>query len=170
MRPLGSPQKLERRRLRAIKLLMDGHTPVEVARIVGCDRRSVRRWNAAYRNGGVDTLKARGAPGRKPKLDEKARLQLKNVLLKGADLQCLTGDCPSGLSSIGSGSAISTMSAPLCMLDGSKRYTSDPFFIGEDSHKYYPVSVSFGAPVLQKKAILFRLKIPKNQPLPITCT
>ena len=32
MRPSGSPAKLERRRVRAIELLHDGFTPVEVAR------------------------------------------------------------------------------------------------------------------------------------------
>src|SRR3972149_1233104 len=51
MRPPGSPQDLERRRLRAIELLKEDHPPVEVARIVGCDRRRGRRWRAALRKG-----------------------------------------------------------------------------------------------------------------------
>ena len=49
MRPCGSPEDLERRRNRAIDLLQRGYQPVEVAHMVGADRRSVRRWNAAYR-------------------------------------------------------------------------------------------------------------------------
>ena len=38
--------------MRAIQLLKQGHPPVEVARRVGVDRRSVRRWHAAYRERG----------------------------------------------------------------------------------------------------------------------
>jgi transposase len=75
MRPPGSPQDLERRRLRAIELSKEDHPPVEVARIVGCDRRSVRRWNAAFRKGGGEGIKARPTPGRPPRLDEKAKCQ-----------------------------------------------------------------------------------------------
>src|SRR3989304_2248993 len=68
MRPPGSPQDLERRRLRAIELLKEDHPPGEVARIVGCDRRSVRRGNAAFRKGGGGGLQARPTPGRPPPL------------------------------------------------------------------------------------------------------
>jgi transposase len=49
MRPAGSPEELQRRRERCIALLREGYAPVEVARMVGVDRRSVRRWNAAFR-------------------------------------------------------------------------------------------------------------------------
>jgi len=84
MRPPGSPQDLERRRHRAIKLLKEGHPPVEVARMVGCDRRSVRRWNAAFRKGGGEAIKARPSPGRPPRLDEKDKRRLEEALLKGA--------------------------------------------------------------------------------------
>ncbi len=48
MRPKGSASELERRRQRAIALLDKGHAPVDVARMLGVDRRSVRRWKAAY--------------------------------------------------------------------------------------------------------------------------
>jgi len=85
MRPPGSPQDLERRRLRAIELLKEDHPQVEVARIVGCDRRSVRRWNAAFRKGGGEGIKARPTPGRPPRLDEKAKRRLEKALLKGAE-------------------------------------------------------------------------------------
>ena len=57
MRPTGSPEELERRRLRALALLKEGLQPVEVARRVGVDRRSVRRWKAAARTQGqAETL------------------------------------------------------------------------------------------------------------------
>lgn len=84
MRPSGSPEELERRRVRAIQLLLAGHQPVEVARLVGVDRRSVRRWNRSYREAGDEGLRAKPAPGRPPKLDARARQRLERVLLKGA--------------------------------------------------------------------------------------
>jgi hypothetical protein len=52
MRPTGSPEELERRRLRALALLEEGLLPSEVARRAGVDRRSVRRWKAAARKDG----------------------------------------------------------------------------------------------------------------------
>ena len=50
MRPFGSPEELCHRRQRAMRLLQQGYSPFEVARMLGVDRRSVRRWNAAYRS------------------------------------------------------------------------------------------------------------------------
>lgn len=84
MRPSGSPQELERRRGRAIRLLLEGHQPVEVARLIGVDRRSVRRWNRVYREAGDEGLRAKPAPGRPPKLDTRAKQRLERALLKGA--------------------------------------------------------------------------------------
>jgi transposase len=84
MRPSGSPQELEHRRVRAIHLLLEGRQPVEVAHLVGVDRRSVRRWNRAYREVGDEGLRARPAPGRPPKLDAPAKRRLERVLLQGA--------------------------------------------------------------------------------------
>lgn len=85
MRPQGSPAELERRRRRALTLLRDGKMPVEVAQMVGVDRRSVRRWKAAYRTEGDRGVKAKPAPGRPPKLSEKTRPRLMRVLLRGAE-------------------------------------------------------------------------------------
>ncbi len=76
MRPPGSAQELERRRRRAVELLQQGLPPVEVARAVGGDRRSVRRWSAAFRAKGASALKARVAPGRPPRLDAKTKRTL----------------------------------------------------------------------------------------------
>src|ERR1700675_1308431 len=52
MRPTGSPEELERRRLRALALLKQGLLPSEVARRVGVNRRSVRRWKSVARRHG----------------------------------------------------------------------------------------------------------------------
>lgn len=84
MRPPGSQQELERRRRRAIGLLQEGHAPVEVARMLGCDRRSVRRWNAAYRKGGEGGLRSRRIAGRPPRLDVVTARKLEKALLRGA--------------------------------------------------------------------------------------
>lgn len=84
MRPFGSPKQLERRRERAIELLEEGWQPVDVAHSLGVDRRSVRRWNAAFRRKGARGIAAKAAPGRPPKLGAKARAKLERLLVKGA--------------------------------------------------------------------------------------
>ena len=84
MRPHGSPEQLERRRRKALELLEQGYQPVEVANKVGVDRRSIRRWKAAYRKKGMQAIQAKPAPGRPPKLDTKARKKLERLLIKGA--------------------------------------------------------------------------------------
>jgi transposase len=84
MRPTGSPEELQRRRERGIALLKEGYAPVEVARMVGVDRRSVQRWNAAFRQTGKRGIAARPASGRPTKLDEADKRRLEKVLLKGA--------------------------------------------------------------------------------------
>jgi len=84
MRPVGDPKELERRRERAIALLAQGLMPVEVARRVGVDRRSVRRWKAAYRQRGAAALKAKPAPGRPRKMSAREQKRLARRLLKGA--------------------------------------------------------------------------------------
>jgi transposase len=97
MRPEGSGKQLERRRQRAIALLKEGRAPVEVARLVGVDRRSVRRWNAAYRKQGASGLAARPAPGRPPKLSAGQRERLERILLRGAAASGFESDlwtCP----------------------------------------------------------------------------
>ena len=84
MRPTGSPEELEHRRMRALALLKEGLQPVEVARRVGVDRRSVRRWRAAARSQGEGGVRAKPASGRPPKLQGKHRTKLEALLLKGA--------------------------------------------------------------------------------------
>jgi transposase len=84
MRPLGSGKRLEERRQRAVALLKEGWAPVEVARLLGVDRRSVRRWQAAYRARGAKGLAARPVPGRPSKLSVRQRKQLEVMLLRGA--------------------------------------------------------------------------------------
>lgn len=84
MRPSGSPQELERRRFRGLALLREGLSPVEVARRVGVDRRSVRRWKASVRGRGTRALAARPASGRPQRLSAENRRRLEKDLLRGA--------------------------------------------------------------------------------------
>lgn len=97
MRPAGNPEILQQRREHAIKLLQQGHQPVEVARIVGVNRRSVRRWNAAYKRNGSKGITATSNTGRPPRLDAKAKKHLEQALLKGAQAAGFPNDlwtCP----------------------------------------------------------------------------
>jgi transposase len=68
MRDKGSPEELEHRRLLAVQRVTEGYTAAEVAEFLGVDPRSVRRWVAAYRQGGRQALLPRPASGRPPKL------------------------------------------------------------------------------------------------------
>jgi transposase len=84
MRPSGSPEALERRRLRAISLFQDGYQPVEIAKKLGVGRRSIQRWKAAFLIGGEEAIRPRPAPGRPSKLNGTAKKVLEKALLRGA--------------------------------------------------------------------------------------
>lgn len=97
MRPSGSPEALERRRLNAISLFQAGYQPVEIAKKLAVGRRSVRRWKSAFLTGGAEAIRPRPAPGRPPKIDRTARKSLEGVLLRGARAAGYTTDlwtCP----------------------------------------------------------------------------
>jgi transposase len=84
MRPSGSPETLERRRLEAISLFQDGYQPVEIAKRLGVGRRSVRRWKSTFLLGGSEAIRSRPAPGRPLKMGRTARKALETLLLRGA--------------------------------------------------------------------------------------
>ena len=84
MRPYGDARTLERRRLKAVKLVGKGFRPGEIAAKLGVDRRSVHRWLAAYHEHGLDGLAPIPAPGRPPKLVPRDRKKLTGMLLQGA--------------------------------------------------------------------------------------
>ena len=97
MRPSGTPQELEQRRLRAVRLLGEGFSPVEVARQIGVDRRSVRRWKAAARDGGTAAVAAKPASGRPRRLTRRDLTRLRRMLIQGAQAVGLPTDlwtCP----------------------------------------------------------------------------
>lgn len=68
MRPVGKSSELERRRRLAIDRIRAGEPVNVVARDLGVDPSSVRRWRAAFRQCGDDGLRARPVPGRPQKL------------------------------------------------------------------------------------------------------
>jgi transposase len=84
MRPHGSPQELERRRQRAVKMLQQGATITEVAKRIGCSHSSVILWRDTVRRQGQEGLKAKPASGRPPKLSGQQLDQLPKLLLQGA--------------------------------------------------------------------------------------
>ena len=83
MRPKGSAAELEARRLLAGRLLTEGHDIDEVAEIVGAAGCSVRRWRRELEEGGLEALRAKPHPGRKPRLDAEQKHRLVDMLLAG---------------------------------------------------------------------------------------
>jgi transposase len=83
MRPIGTAEELQRRRLRAVELVNEGESPEDVARFLGCGRSSVYTWvKRARENPGA--LAAKPHPGRTPRLGEADRQRLEGLLLQGA--------------------------------------------------------------------------------------
>ena len=84
MRPHGSPEALEARRVRAIELLRGGRSLSEVARMVGCHPSAVMRWRNTVRRHGKAGICAKPIPGRPAKLTVRQMARLERLLLKGA--------------------------------------------------------------------------------------
>ena len=84
MRPVGSPKQLEKRRLKAMRLLDDALSLNEVARRLGCNASSVMRWRDSRARLGEQGLKPKPVPSRPPKLNWRHKARLVRLLLKGA--------------------------------------------------------------------------------------
>ena len=76
---------LEKRRFQAIRLFEQGRNQSEIARQVNVVRQTVGRWVQQYRAQGRRALRKAGRAGRKPRLNEKQRHQLKRLLLAGPE-------------------------------------------------------------------------------------
>lgn len=83
MRPHGTKQELEARRMRAVALLERGMGVCDVARAVGVRSGSVSRWKTAYERGGKEALKAKPHPGGKPRMTVEQKQELLGLLAKG---------------------------------------------------------------------------------------
>lgn len=84
MRSSGTPEELERRRARAIVLVMEhDYTTAEASEAVGATIRTIQRWLANYREAGEAGIAAVPASGRPPALGPKQLAKLEKILLKG---------------------------------------------------------------------------------------
>lgn len=59
---------LEEIRIRAVKRVEAGESPEVVIKALGLTRPRIYEWLAKYREGGIDALRSRKAPGKQPKL------------------------------------------------------------------------------------------------------
>ena len=83
MRPVGTAEELQRRRLRAVELVEQGESPDDVAHFLGCGRSSVYTWVKRAKRS-VAALAARPHPGPKPRLSAEQLKELESLLLQGA--------------------------------------------------------------------------------------
>src|SRR4051794_1791586 len=83
MRPIGTAEELQRRRLRAVELVSQGASPEDVAHFLGCGRSSVyTRVNLP--RAGPAAPGSKPPPGRTPRLGEADRKRLEELLQEGA--------------------------------------------------------------------------------------
>jgi len=83
MRPHGTPEELERRRIHAVELMNSGQSHTKIAEILGVDRGSLYRWRTMARSG-PDGLKAIPHPGAPRRLNETQLHELEYLLGQGA--------------------------------------------------------------------------------------
>jgi transposase len=83
MRPLGTAEELQRRRIRAVELMNSGQSHTMIAEILGVDRGSLYRWRTMARSG-PDGLIAIPHPGAPRQLDEAQLHELEFLLGQGA--------------------------------------------------------------------------------------
>lgn len=83
MRPSGTPEALEARRVIAARLFAQGKSLTEVAATVGCSKSSASRWKQAWKEGGIVALRPKPNPGAKPKLNRQQQRRLLAALKQG---------------------------------------------------------------------------------------
>jgi len=83
MRPAGTPEQLQRRRRRAVRLLQAGRPMAAVARQVQASVSSVWRWWQTYQRAGPRGLQPRPTPGRPPRLSAAQQRPLERILAQG---------------------------------------------------------------------------------------
>jgi transposase len=83
MRPHGTPQALEQRRLLAIRLLETGNSYRSVADQIQSSLSSVVRWHQSYRKEGKKGLHSTPNTGRPPLLSPKQKEKLLQILIRG---------------------------------------------------------------------------------------
>ncbi len=74
-------------RIRAVQRVEAGESPEEVIDVLGFHRSCIYRWIAQYREGGLESLKKRSAPGRQPKLNGSQMQKLYKIITGKNPLQ-----------------------------------------------------------------------------------
>ena len=75
---------MQRDRLRSALLVLQGRQALEVADAVGRSRRFVQRWAYAYRDGGIEAVRGRTAPGRQRRLSPEQEARFVQRVMAGA--------------------------------------------------------------------------------------
>lgn len=84
-RPLGSGQKLEERRLRAVKeALKSDESAASIARRYKVEVGTLYRWIGKYRRNKKSGLKSRATPGRPKRLTDAQLVKLSKIIVDGA--------------------------------------------------------------------------------------
>lgn len=82
----------EGRRLRAWELKQQGWSQQEIADALGVSKGAVSQWMRRGREGGVESLRRRIAPGAQPRLSEEERARLPELVARGAPAHGFRGD------------------------------------------------------------------------------
>ncbi len=82
----------EGRRLRAWELKGEGWSQQKIANALGVSKGAVSQWMKRAREGGVEGLKRTIATGAPPRLSEKQRAELPELLAKGAPAHGFRGE------------------------------------------------------------------------------
>lgn len=75
---------MQRDRLRSVLLVLQGRQALEVADVLGRSRRFVQRWAYAYRDGGIEAVRGRTAPGRQRRLSPEQEARFVQRVKAGA--------------------------------------------------------------------------------------
>jgi transposase-like protein len=83
----------EGRRFRAFELKQEGWSQQRIAEALGVSKGAVSQWMKRARDGGgVEALKCRPAPKVRPRLSEKQRMKLPELLERGAEAHGFRGE------------------------------------------------------------------------------
>lgn len=91
-RPRRDFAGLEKRRLKAARLFVQGLSQAEVARRLKVSRQATKNWFDQWKRGGRSALRAAGRAGRKPELLPQQLQQVEKALLQGPRANGLDSD------------------------------------------------------------------------------
>lgn len=74
-------------RIRAVKQILAGESPENIAKVLGYNRGCVYEWLRKYHEGGFEALKTRKISGRPPKLTERQKQQVFDIVTSKNPLQ-----------------------------------------------------------------------------------